>query len=127
MKSKILYLSAIGVSIFLLFFIITCSWIGYEAKSACRTAQRDYPGDCVESLISLLKDESRDFRSRNDAIWALGQFGDPRALPVLQSFYTGVIPDREPLAKTISQYELQKAINLTSGGVNISAPFWRGL
>jgi len=55
----------------------------------------------------------------------LGQLGDNRTLPVLQSYYTGDIPEREPLDKTISQYELKKAINLTSGGFNMSAIIWR--
>lgn len=122
---KLGYIFAISLSIFLLFFIIICSWIGYEVKDQCQKAKREYGGDCVESLISLLEDEKKDFRSRNDAIWALGQLGDSQALPVLQNFYTGNIPPREPLTKTISQYELKKAIKLTSGGFNITAIFWR--
>jgi HEAT repeat protein len=76
-------------------------------------------------LISLLKDENKGFRERNDAVWALGQLGDSRALPVLRKFYTGDIPEVELLDGVISQYELKKAINLTSGGVNISAFIWR--
>ncbi|MDD3532359.1 MAG: HEAT repeat domain-containing protein [Candidatus Shapirobacteria bacterium] len=131
-KQALLYLLAIGISILVLFFVIGASWIGYEVKSQCRNAQRDYgdglsadEADCVDALVSLLKDESRGFRARNSAIWALGQLGDARALPVLKSFYTGNIPDREPLDKMISQYELKKAINLTSGGINIAALIWR--
>ncbi len=124
-KEKLFYVMAIGVSIFLLFFVIACVWIGYEVKSQCQEAKREYGGDCAESLISRLKDENKGFRSRNDAIWALGQLGDSRALPTLKSYYTGNIPSREPLNKVISQYELKKAINLTSGGENITAIFWR--
>ncbi|MGI5826695.1 MAG: HEAT repeat domain-containing protein [Patescibacteria group bacterium] len=125
-KQKLFYLGAIGVSIFLLFFIISTTWIGYGVKSQCQEAQRDYSRDCVESLISLLEDENRSFRERNSAIWALGQLGDNRALPVLEKYYTGNIPDREPLDGTISQYELKKAINLASGGLNLGAFVWRG-
>ena len=122
---KLLYAIAVGISIFLLFFVIGCTWIGYEAKIQCQNAQREYGGDCTEALISLLKDESRGFRARNDAIWALGQMGDSRALPVLESYYTGNIPDREPLNEMISQYELKKAVNLTSDGANLAAWVWR--
>jgi hypothetical protein len=125
-KQKLFYLGAIGVSVFLLFFIIGTTWIGYEVKSQCQEAQRAYSGDCVEALISLLEDENRSFRERNSAIWALGQLGDNRALPVLEKYYTGNIPDREPLDGTISQYELKKAINLASGGLNLGAFVWRG-
>jgi len=124
---KLAYVSAVGAGIFLLFFIIICAWIGYEVKDLCQEAKREYSGECVESLTYLLGDESKGFRERNDAVWTLGQLGDRRALPVLQSYYTGVIPEREPLDKSISQYELKKAINLVSGGFNISAIIWRGL
>jgi len=126
-KGKIFYVAAIGISIFLLFFVITCSWIGYEVKSNCQDAKRQYGGDCVSALIKLLDDGHQGFRARNDAIWTLGQLGDSRALPVLKKYYTGNIPARESLYKSISQYELKKAINLTSGGLNISAFIWRGI
>ncbi len=124
-KKLILFIGAIGFSIFILFFVITCTWIGFDVKTKCFDAQKEYGGSCTESLIKLLEDENRGFKARNSAIWALGQLGDSNSLPVLQKFYTGNIPDREPLDKTISQYELQKAINLTSGGKNITAIFWR--
>lgn len=124
-SEKILFVGVIGVSIILLFFIIACTWIGYEVKNQCHEAKREYAGDCVESLTGVLKDENKSYRARNNAIWALGQLGDSRALPVLKNFYTGNIPPREPLDKMISQYELKKAVNLTSGGLNITSVFWR--
>ena len=124
-KQPIIFGSTIGLSIFLLFFVITCTWIGYDVKNQCRQAKNDYGGNCNQALIKLLQDKDRSFSSRNSAIWALGQLGDSSSLPVLQSFYTGNIPDREPLNETISQYELQKAIKLVSGGTNLTAIFWR--
>lgn len=122
---KLMYIGAVGVSIILLFFFICCTWIGYEVKSQCQEAKREYGGDCVEALVTLLKDEDKGYRARNDAIWALGQLGDSRAFPTLKSMYTGNIPPREPLDQMISQYELRKAVNLTNGGVNITAFMWR--
>lgn len=131
-KEKLFYLVAIGVSIFILFFFIGSVWIGYEAKSLCQNAKWQYlpadrqvDGDCVEALMLQLDDEHQGFRARNHAIWALGQLGDKRALPLLQKYYTGNIPDREPLDEMISQYELKKAINLAEGGTNITAFIWR--
>ncbi len=126
-KQNFLFICAISTSLFLLFFFIACTWIGFEVKSLCQSATTSYGGTCPDSLIMSLQDDTNSFKSRNDAIWALGQIGDPKALPVLQSFYTGIIPDREPYNGTISQYELKKAINLTSGGTNISAFIWRAL
>ena len=125
-KSKLAYLFAIGISVFLLFFFVTCVWIGYDAKKICQEAKWEYKKtDCVEALIDTLDDENQGYRTRNHAIWALGQFGDSRALPVLEKYYTGDIPDREPLDDVISQYELKKAINLANGGLNISSWVWR--
>ena len=124
-KTKLFFFIAIGLSIFTLFFVICCTWIGFDVKTQCQEAKGEYGGDCTQALISLLKDENRGFKSRNSAIWALGQLGDTRALPVLQNYYTGNIPSREPLNQTISQYELKKAINLANGGFNATAVFWR--
>ena len=117
--------SVIGLSILVLFFVVTCTWIGYDVKNQCLQAKKDYGNTCVESLTKLVQDQNRSFSSRNSAIWALGQIGDSAALPVLQNLYTGNIPNREPLDGTISQYELQKAIKLLNGGTNLTAVFWR--
>lgn len=123
--ASLAYFFIIGISLFLLFFLIACTWIGFDVKSNCVSAKADYGGNCTQAFISLLQDTNRSFRSRNQAIWALGQLDDSSALPVLQSFYTGIIPDREPLNQLISQYELQKSIKLLSGGANLTAIFWR--
>ena len=126
LKTKFLYLSAIGASIFFLFLMITGIWIGHEAKRLCQEAKWEYKQeDCVEALIMTLNDEKQGYRTRNHSIWALGQFGDKKALSVLQKYYIGNIPEREPLDDTISQYELKKAINLVSGGTNMAAWTWR--
>lgn len=125
LKSIAGYGLAVGFSISLLFFVIAGSWIGNEVKSQCLPAQKAYGGDCVEALMARLEDDTQSNRTRNSAIWALGQLGDRRALPVLERFYTGQIPDREPLDQVISQYELRKAIQLTQGGPNMTAFLWR--
>lgn len=128
LKTKFLYLLAIGTSIFLLFLMITGVWIGHEAKKLCQEAKWEYKQeDCVEALMMTLNDEKQGYRTRNHAIWALGQFGDSKASSALQKYYTNNIPDREPLDEMISQYELKKAINLTSGGLNITAWMWRAV
>lgn len=114
-----------GFSIFLLFFIAIGLTIGFNVKNRCLEAKKEYDGNCVNALINLLNDKNKSLRLRNSAIWALGQLGDNQALPILQKYYTGNIPKKESLDKTISQYELKKAINLTGGGFNISAVIWR--
>lgn len=110
------YIFAVGISIFFLFAVITYSWMGFEVKSNCQMAKRAYGGDCVGALSKLLADENRSYRERNSATWALGQIADKRALPTLERLYTGKIPDREPLDKTLSQYELRKAVKWCKEG-----------
>lgn len=111
-----LYGGAVILSICFLVVVITYSWLGFEVKSNCQAAKRAYGGDCIVSLSKLLADESRSYRERNSATWALGQIADKRALPILERLYTGNIPDREPLDKTLSQYELRKAIKWCKEG-----------
>ena len=111
--------------VFILFFLLTCTQIGDSVQTQCQKAKAEYNGDCTEALIDILNDENQSFKTRNAAIWALGQLGDNHALPVLQSYYTGNISSKEPINEVISQHELKKAINLTSGGFNITAVFWR--
>ncbi len=125
LREIFLYPLAIGVSLFLLILFIGSVWIGYEVNDNCQNAQKQYGGDCIESLIDQLNDDNQNYASRNEAIWSLGQFGDARATSTLEKYFSGDIPDREPLDKTISQYELKKAINLTKGGRNFPAFIWR--
>lgn len=131
LRNLILYGGILGLVLFVLLFIVTSIYIGRSVEKRCRMAQEKYewalprqPAGCTEALISYLEDESNSYRSRNSAVWALGQIGDSRAVPVLKSYYTGNIPNKEPLDAGISQYELKKAINLTTGGFNLSKLIW---
>lgn len=111
-KSTIIFVLTISACVFLLIVMIGGVWISYEKDHLCQQAKWQYGGDCVESLTMQLEDIHQGFRHRNHAIWALGQLGDSRALPILHKYYTDHIPGSEPLDEVISQYELKKAINL---------------
>lgn len=99
-----------------LLFLTICGWLRYTVLTVCQQAQATYEGDCVTSLSKVVSDENQSIRTRNDAIWALGQLADKRALPVLNTYYTGIIPEKEPLDTTLSQYELKKAITWCTQG-----------
>lgn len=113
------------LNLMLLAFVIGTTWIGFSIASLCQDSQREYGGTCTQALTSLLQDDTRGFRVRNDAIWSLGQLQATSALPILEDYYTGQIPAREPLDQSISQYELKKAIRLLQGAPNNPAIFWR--
>ncbi len=80
----------------------------------CRTAQaaHPHPGDDVAALLDYVQSDAHSLRERNEAVWALGQARDPRALPILKSHFTGEPCDH---AKCLCQGELSKAISLCEG------------
>jgi len=100
---------AVGLSV--LFWMIQAG----VAEDVAR-AQREFPGDRVEALMALVESDHHPFAERNRAVWALGQIGDPRALPVLRKHYTGATCQHD---KFLCQYELKKAID-ASDNVNSS-------
>jgi hypothetical protein len=63
--------------------------IGFGVRISSQTAQTYFPGKRVEALMAMVECESCSLPERNNAVWALGQLGDPRALPILEKYYTG--------------------------------------
>ena len=63
--------------------------IGPAVKSFSQTAQAQFPGKRIEALMAMVDCESCSLRDRNNAVWALGQLDDARALPVLEKYHTG--------------------------------------
>ena len=124
-KSWLGYWLLVAGGLIVLVFLVTTTWIGVDVRERCLVAKNRYAGDCVAAMIQLVDDESNSFAERNGSIWALGQMGDVRAKAVLEKYYTGNIPDREPLDAGISQYELKKAIALVNGGFNATHFVWQ--
>ncbi|MBN1258133.1 HEAT repeat domain-containing protein [Candidatus Peregrinibacteria bacterium] len=124
-KNLVGYIAGVGILLALFVFFITCTQIGHEVEKRCEMAQSRYGGECVDALINQIA-EASPLAGKNDAIWALGQLGDKKALPFLEQYDTGKpLPEREPWNEGISQYELRKAIKLLKGGLNLSAFVWR--
>ena len=124
-RNLIQYLFSLGFILFIFYFLLSVNLIGYSVKNKCQIAQAKYSGDCVEALISYLDDQTNDFLTRNSAIWALGQLGDERALPVLKKYYTSYSGERCNRSEALAQLELQRAISYFEGNLNITHFFWR--
>ena len=98
-------------------------------KKTCGMATRAHPGDKVEALMAFVITDTHVYdahlyRRNNRAIWALGQLGDPRALPLLKGLATGQPCDHET---NICQGEVCKAIQkLERNSCNFPAFVWRG-
>mgnify|MGYP001816007843 CR=1 FL=1 len=81
-----------------------------------------FPGDAVEALSAFILSDSQSYEDKNTAIWALGQFADPDAIPFLEKLNAGMAEQPVPFDRSggLSKYEIEKAIkwckkgNLTS-------------
>ncbi|PLX27671.1 hypothetical protein C0583_00320 [Candidatus Parcubacteria bacterium] len=123
-KRLFIYLVGIALTFCIFIFLLSINLIGYSVKEKCKIAQDKYAGDCVESLISYLDDEKNGYYSRNSAIWALGQLGDERAMPVLNKYHTGYNGEVINRSEALSQLEIERAIGYMEGNLNITKFFW---
>ena len=101
-------------------FLLSC--IGWEVRRLSNSAMCQFGGDRVMALARLVDGEDIPLNRKNEAVWALGQLGDARALSTLEKWYYGGPCNHD---STICQYELKKAIAKCRGGVNFLAPTWR--
>lgn len=114
----------LGSSVFVaavLAFYALLFWIDTGAAAFAEEVRLEFPGDKVEALVAYLDSEGPSLRDKNHAIWALGRFRDPRALPALEKLVTGQPCDH---AHYVCQYELKKAIENCSGQT-LNPYFWR--
>ncbi|MBN1893203.1 HEAT repeat domain-containing protein [bacterium] len=93
-----------------------------QVQRVCRTAAELYPGDPVEAVISLARRDDTCTREKAKALWALGQLGDPKALPYLRSSF-GESPE-----DNLCTYEANFAIKkLEEKRFNLPGFLWRKL
>jgi len=116
---KVLVYGILSCLAFLLVaFVMVCWCIRSSVREMSAVAVQEYPGDRVEALMTYVDSENHSLRQRNRAVWALGQIGDKRALPVLEKWYTGGPCDH---ANALCQRELEKAIKACNGAFNATA------
>ncbi len=103
--------------------VLGTTWlIGSGVHAASEAALLERPGDGALALMAYIESPKHTLRERNRAVWALGQLGDARALPVLEKHFTGRECEH---GRALCQHELRKAIRLCRGATNISAFIWR--
>ena len=96
--------------------------IGSGVHAASEAALLERPGERVPALMAYIESPTHTLQARNRAVWALGQLGDARALPVLEKHFTGRECEH---SRALCQHELRKAIRLCHGATNMSAFIWR--
>jgi len=95
-------------------------WIGHDVREA--VARAGGGEDPLAALVAVATAGDRPLAERNRAVWALGQLGDPAALPALEGLQTGRDCDH---GREVCQHEVEKAIRSCEGATNITAPLWR--
>ena len=118
----IIYITAVFATVSVIIYLYSSIQIGNEVEMAVHKAKSLFPGDQIESLISVVESEEISLDERNKAVWALGQLGSEKALPILHKYAYDSVCDHE---RRLCGEELQKAINLCEGGKNYSAIIWR--
>ena len=120
---RIISRTAVIALVLITALLLGATWLIESAvHAASEAALLERPGDRVSALMAYIESPSHTLRERNRAVWAVGQLGDARALPVLEKHATGRECDH---ARALCQYELRKAIRLCRGATNISASIWR--
>ena len=109
---------SICFALLLIGYLCICFSIRSSVKDISAQAVQEYPGDRVESLMAYVESENHSLRQRNRAVWALGQIGESRALPVLEKFRTGKPCNH---GTTLCQRELVRAIEGCKGAFNATA------
>ena len=103
--------------------LLGTTWlIGSGVHAVSKAALLERPGDRVPALMAYIESPKHTLRERNRAVWALGQLGDARALPVLEKHFTARECEH---GRVLCQHELRKAIRLCRGATNIAAFIWR--
>jgi hypothetical protein len=118
LKKDLITAAVIGIFAIVFFYGFSCLSIYTGIKHISAEASGAYDGDKVSALMALIDDEERELPERNRAVWALGQVGDARALPILEKHYTGEPCDHD---RFLCQHELEKAIRKCRGSVNLTS------
>ena len=100
-----------------IFFIITAYaglwiWFKSDIDRICQNAMKQYEGDKIEALLSVLNSEHQTFDIKNEAIWALGKLRDKRSLSVLKRLRTGTACDHH---RFVCQRGVERSIAVLEG------------
>ena len=117
-KRRIVYIvAAAGAMLLVVLFCLSLVHIYSGVKMRCDDARHEFGGDSVEALMALIESDSSSFKEKNNAIWALGQLGDRRAVLFLEKLITDEEqPPPYDSSKYIVQYSVRKALRSCKGG-----------
>ena len=117
MQSTWLLVLIAGSLIFVFVTIFTFTKILRQVEEITTIAVTTYGQDAIGSLTKLIESEDRSYGEKNSAIWALGQFADQRALPLLEEL-NGQTEERSPCNRNtdLCKREIEKALKWCRNG-----------
>ena len=128
MKRIFLWILAAILVIMLGSAMYTFNQIYRQVNRITEKAKSEFSGDAIGALSSLIVSEGFAYEEKNTAIWALGQFADPEALPFLEKLNAETAEQPVPFDRSggLSKYEIEKAIKWCKKG-NLTSWMYRKL
>lgn len=93
-----------------------------QVQETCKAAVSIYPGDKIQALINVSKNQSTCTKDKSRALWALGQLGDKKALPYLFENFDGI--EETDLCIYEAQFAIEKIKNES---FNLPGFLWRAV
>lgn len=114
-----------GFAIFSIVAVFTFTNIHRQVEEITMVAVTAYNLNAIESLTKLIESKDHLFEEKNSAIWALGQFADPRALPFLEAL-NGQTVEKSPCNRNtdLCKGEIEKAMKWCRNG-NLTSWMYR--
>ena len=122
MKKTIKIILGLLFTIFIIIILIVTYYVESQVQETCQMAMLIYPGDKIQALINVAKNQNACTKDRSRALWALGQLGDKKALPYLIENFSGIEET------DICIYEAQFAIEkIQNESFNLPGFLWRDI
>ena len=122
MKKTIKIILGLLFTIFIIIILIVTYYVESQVQETCQMAMLIYPGDKIQALINVTKNQNACTKDRSRALWALGQLGDKKALPYLIENFSGIEET------DICIYEAQFAIEkIQNESFNLPGFLWRDI
>lgn len=120
-KRRIFIATAISLFVFTFLVIFSFHSIYQNVSDISIEAKNEFGLDTVESLMAVIKSKRSSFKEKNNAIFALGQIGDKRALPILIQLDTDEIQEKPwDSSKYIVQYKVEKATEQVNSSFSLT-------
>lgn len=122
MKKKIQLIIGLIFIIFIFLLLVVTYKVENQVQETCKMAISVYPGDKIQALINVIKNENTCTKDKPRALWALGQLGDRKALSYLLDNFDGI--EETDICIYEAQFAIEKIKNET---FNLPAFLWRAV